>query len=446
MLKNILLEDNIDRIAMPENLAIGLMVAKQHQKCSSIGCDFDYFGFAFGQSPFPALPPLARALEAAAENSGYADAEGIFELRKAAASFNARHFGLDPNPERIIIGPGTKGLFFLLFSILRGEIIIPVPSWIGYAPQARFLGKRHHLLLTSPDNSYKLTAEELALFLKTHDKKQYLLILNNPNNPTGAVYNKDELSSIAEVCRKNGIIVLSDEIYALTTFNFSSYTSMGTIYPEGTFVLSGLSKDRSAGGYRLGICYLPDADCRKINKGLQKLAATIYTNVTTPVQWAAVAAYSENEEIEEYFITTREIHRIMGLTVSREFAKIEGLQVTKPEGGFYFYIDFNYFKENLKICGIENPNQLGEALISCPHHIATVTGDSLLLPPENFGARIAFVDYNGLRAYEAFKKRRPKSLKAEIDFVKEFAPTMLEGAYAVSDFLADVKAGRFKFI
>ncbi len=445
MLDNILLEENIDRITMPENLAIGLMVAEQHQKCSSIGCDFDYFGFAFGQSPFHVPPPLARALERAAVKSGYADAEGIFELRKAAAGFNARHFGLAPNPERIIIGPGTKGLLFLLFSILDGEIIIPVPSWIGYAPQASFLGKTYHPLLTSHDNGYKLTAEDLVSFLKKHDKKQYLLVLNNPNNPTGAVYSKDELSSIAAICRKNGIIVLSDEIYALTTFNFSAFTSMGIVYPEGTFVLSGLSKDRSAGGYRLGICYLPEADCRKIKMGFKKLAATVYTNVTTPVQWAAMAAYSENDEIEEYIAITRELHRIMGLTVSKEFTEIEGLQVTKPEGGFYFYIDFNSFKDNLKFCGVNNSNQLGKALISHPHHIATVTGDSLLLPPDNYGARIAFVDYNGQRAYEAYKNQRPSSSKEEIAFVKEFAPLMVEGAAAVSDFLAMVKEGKFKF-
>ena len=138
------------------------------------------------------------------------------------------------------------------------------------------------------------------------------------------------------MCRKNGIIVLSDEIYALTTFNLSSFTSMGTVYPEGTFVLNGPSKDHSAGGYRLGICHLPDADCRKIRYGLQKLAATAYTNITTPIQYAANEVYKDNEEIETYYKVAREIHRIMETTISKYFAAIEGLQVTKPQGGFYF--------------------------------------------------------------------------------------------------------------
>jgi len=172
-------EANIERIEMPENLAIGLMVARQHEMCSTVGCDFDYFGFAFGQSPFSPPDVLVKALEGKKK---------IYDLREAVAGFNARHFGLDNNPERIIIGPGTKGIFFLLFSIISGDVIIPVPSWIGYAPQARFLGKKYYPLITRPENNYKLTAEDLDSFLSSKNGEQQLLVLNNPHNPTGQVY------------------------------------------------------------------------------------------------------------------------------------------------------------------------------------------------------------------------------------------------------------------
>jgi len=440
-LKNILFEENIEQIEMPENLAIGLMVARQHEKCSTVGCDFDYFGFAFGQSPFHAPEPLVRALQEAAGESGYADSEGIFELREAVAGFNARHFGLNGDAGRIIIGPGTKGIFFLLFSIISGDVIIPVPSWIGYAPQARFLGKKYHPLQTRPENNYKLTAEELEKFLVTLHGEQHLLVLNSPHNPTGQVYSREELAELASVCRKFGIIVFSDEIYALTTFDIASYTSMGTIYPEGTFVFNGLSKDRSAGGYRLGTCHLPDADCRKISAGLQKLAATMYTNITTPVQRAAVAAYRENEEIEEYFKVTREIHRIMGRTLHDLFAEIEGLRVTRPDGGFYFYADFNLLGEELNHAGVTDSNGLSRALLSHPHHIATVTGDALLLPADNFGARIAYADYNGRKVYDAYLAEQPRGRKAEAAFAGKYAPLMFDGAEAVSEFVASLRKG-----
>ncbi len=444
MRKTIKFEDNIEQIEMPENLAIGLMVAKQHEKCGTVGCDFDYFGFAFGQSPFPPPRSLVSALEENAGKSGYADAEGIFELREAAADFNARYFNLEANPERVIVGPGTKGIFFLLFSIISGDVIIPVPSWIGYAPQARFLGKKYYPLLTCPENNYKLTAEELQKFLGTLEKRQHLLVLNSPNNPTGQIYSREELSEIATVCRKHGVIVFSDEIYALTTFDFSGYVSMGTIYPEGTFVFNGLSKDRSAGGYRLGTCHLPDADCRKIKEGLKKLAATMYTNITTPVQLAAVTAYRENEEIKDYLNVTRQIHRIMGRTLHDFFASIEGLRVTRPDGGFYFYADFNQLKDELHRAGVKDSNTLSKALLSHPHHIATVTGDALLLPAEDFGARIAYVDYNGRQVYDAYLANIPGSKEEETAFVKKHAPMMASGAEAVSEFVASLKSGKLK--
>ncbi|MGM0651852.1 MAG: pyridoxal phosphate-dependent aminotransferase [Bacillota bacterium] len=438
-------EANIERIEMPENLAIGLMVAKQHEKCSTVGCDFDYFGFAFGQSPFSPPDVLVTALEKAAGKSGYADSEGIYDLREAVAGFNARHFGLDNNPEKIIVGPGTKGIFFLLFSIISGDVIIPVPSWIGYAPQARFLGKKYYPMVTRPENNYKLTAEELDSFLSKMNGDQKLLVLNSPNNPTGQVYSKKELEDIAAVCRKYGTIVFSDEIYALTTFDFSSFNSIGAIYPEGTFVFNGLSKDRSAGGYRLGTCHLPDADCRKIEEGLKKLAATMYTNITTPVQVAAVEAYKENSDIEEYFNVTREIHRIMGRTIHERFASIDGLKVTRPDGGFYFYVDFNDLAGELNQAGVNNSNSLSKALLSHPHHIATVTGDALLLPPDIFGARIAYVDYKGSEVYDAFLASRPGDDLAEKNFVKKNAPMMIEGAEAVKEFVHSLKNGKFTY-
>lgn len=439
-------EANIERIEMPENLAIGLMVAKQHEKCSTVGCDFDYFGFAFGQSPFDPPEVLVKALEGAAGKSGYADSEGIYDLREAVAGFNARHFSLDNNPEKIIVGPGTKGIFFLLFSIISGDVIIPVPSWIGYAPQARFLGKKYYPLITRPENNYKLTAEELDSFLASMKGKQQLLVLNSPHNPTGQVYSKKELEDIAAVCRKHGTIVFSDEIYALSTFDISGFNSMGTIYPEGTFVFNGLSKDRSAGGYRLGTCHLPDADCRKIKDGLKKLAATMYTNITTPVQIAAVEAYKENSRIEEYFNVTREIHRIMGRTIYDQFVSIDGLKVARPDGGFYFYVDFNDLKDELKQAGVNDSNSLSKALLSHPHHIATVTGDALLLPTGNYGARIAYVDYKGSKVYDAFLADRPASSAEEKSFVEKHAPMMIEGAEAVRNFVHSLESGKFNYI
>ena len=117
---------SVDSISMPENLRVGLMVAEARKKCKG-QCDDDFAGFGFGQSPFHVPPPLVRALGENAEKGHYSAAEGISELREAVAGFNQRHFGLSPDPARIIIGPGTKDLIFTIFSIIDGSIIIPTP-------------------------------------------------------------------------------------------------------------------------------------------------------------------------------------------------------------------------------------------------------------------------------------------------------------------------------
>ncbi|MEE9151361.1 MAG: aminotransferase class I/II-fold pyridoxal phosphate-dependent enzyme [Thermoplasmata archaeon] len=439
MPKDVLLEPHVNAIAMPENLKIGLMVSEARKKCSGTGCALEYYGFAFGQSPFHVPPPITRALGENADKGHYSAAEGITELRDAIAGFNKRHFGLDVNPSRIVVGPGTKDLIHCVFDIVKGGVIIPSPSWIGYSPQIKLLDKHFHTFYLKPESDYKIQPEDLDEFISKLPEEQHMLILNNPHNPTGLVYSREELEKLAEICQKHNTLVLADEIYALTTYEFEQFTSMGLIYPEGTFVTNGLSKDRSAGGYRLGSCILPENCSQELMDAFKKVAATIYTNVSTPTQYAAITAYEPNEEIEEYFKITREIHRILGLFMSEEFNKIMGIRATTPHGGFYFFTDFNEISEDLIKNGVKTSNDLGRSLISHPFHIATVTGDACLLKPDDFGARIAFVDYDGKTSFGKFKQEPPKTKSDEIEFVKQNAPRMVRGNEALRRYVKYLK-------
>jgi aspartate aminotransferase len=439
MTKEILVEPHVDSILMPENLRIGLMVAEQRKKCQRIKCTSEYYGFAFGQSPFHVPEPIARALADNARKGHYSDAEGIYELRQAIADFNKRHFQLDVDPDRIVVGPGTKQLIHIIFDVVRGDVIIPSPSWIGYFPQIKLLDKHFHKYHLRPEFDYKIQPDDLDRFLSKIHKEQHLLVLNNPHNPTGNVYTEKELKKIADVCKKRNVLVVADEIYALSTYNFSEFTSMGRVYPEGTFVTNGLSKDRSCGGYRLGACILPDNYPKRLEEDFRKVAATVYTNVSTPTQFAAVAAYESNEEIEEYFRFTREIHRMMGEFMSEGFNRVEGVRATMPRGTFYFYADFNELAEDLKRNGIVTSNDLGKSLLSHPHHIATVTGDSVGLDPDNFGARIAFVDYDGKKTYDNYKSNPPKTEEEETEFVKQNAARMVRGLKALRIYVESLK-------
>ena len=440
-MKEILLEPHVDSIRMPENLKIGLMVSEARKKCQNTACPFEYYGLAFGQSPFHVPEPLVAALAENASIGHYSDAEGIEPLREAISSFNKRHFNLDVEPGRIVVGPGTKTLIHMIFDIVKSDVIIPSPSWIGYFPQVKLLDKHIHTFHLKPECDYKIQPEDLAEFVMNLHKEQHTLIINNPHNPTGVVYSRHELEKIAQVCKEHNILVIADEIYALTTYNFEEFTSMGSIYPEGTFVTNGLSKDRSAGGYRLGSCILPENCSGRLKEVFKKVAATIYTNVTTPVQYAAIKAYEPNYEIEEYFKIIREIHRIMGTFMSSAFNGMDGIRATMPGGSFYFFADFNEISEQLAKRGVKTSNELMNSLISHPFHIAAVTGDACLLDPDDFGARIAFVDYDGKAAFEDFKVNPPENPSDEIEFVHKNAPRMVDAIVAMENYLNFIKDG-----
>ncbi len=429
------IDNRIQQVKMPENLAVGMMVRAQREKCQDLQCPFDYYSFAFGESPFQVPRELSQALADHSTTGGYTEPGGIEQLKSAAADFYNRYFGLNVEAERMIIGPGTKSLFYMVFSMLAGEYIIPVPSWIGYTPQLDLLGRKWHTLELLSENQYKLQPMQLEQFLDAHPGTAFTLILNNPHNPTGQVYSEGELEALAAVCRSYRVAVLSDEIYALTTYDFCNYSSMAALYPEGTLLTGGLSKDRSSGGYRLGVLVLPEECPEELRFGLEKIAATIYTNVTTPIQHAAITAYSESSGNDRYLHTTRSIHKLIGQKLSERFANIPGIKTTRPNGGFYFLTDFNEFKENMLKKGINSANELGKALIAHPHHIAVVTGDALVVPPDNYSARIAFVDYDGPTAYEEYLSNPPVTEKDKEIFFTNHASRMLEGAEALEQFI-----------
>ena len=439
-MKQIQVENQVDKVVIPDNLKVGLMVAEQRERCASRGCTEEFYGLGFGQSPFHVLPALSKALADSAEKGHYSAAEGILELRKSIAGFNKRHFGLDVDPSRIIIGPGTKDIINTLFGMIKGDVIIPSPSWIGYRPQIHLLNKHFHTFFLKLEHDYKIQPDEFEKFVSQLHDEQHILVLNNPHNPTGALYTRQELENLANVCRKYNVLILADEIYALDTYDFSQFTSMGLVYPEGTFVTNGLSKDRSAGGYRLGSCILPTTSSEKLASDYKKVAATVYTNVSTPTQYAAIKAYEPNQEIDQYISITRDIHRIMGTYLSEEWGKVEGITTTKPKGAFYFYADFNQLTSDLKRKNVITSNQLGESLLSCPFHIAVVTGDACMLEPDNFGARIAFVDYDGKKTYDDYKNNKPKTISEEIEFVKRNAPLMVRSIDALKEWVKFIKS------
>lgn len=175
---------------------------------------------------------------------------------------------------------------------------------------------------------------------------------------------------------------------------------MGSIYPEGTFVLNGLSMDRSAGGLRIGTCILPEGSDQALKDELIKVLATVYTAAVTPVQQAAIPAYLPNPAMDAYLHDTREIHRIMTTRLAARCAAIEGVRTIIPEGGFSFMVDLNVMIAEIRAAGIQYSNDLAPAMIQHPYHIATVTGEAMMAGYDDFYIRFSATDYDGTAALE----------------------------------------------
>jgi len=185
--------------------------------------------------------------------------------------------------------------------------------------------------------------------------------------------------------------------------------------------------------------HLAHTSSEKLASDYKKIAATVYTNVSTPTQYAAVKAYESNEEIEDYISTTRQIDKIMGMYLSEKWNSVDGITTTKPEGAFYFFADFNSISALLKKKGVDTSNKLAESLLSCPFHIAVVTGDACMLEPDNHGARIAFVDYDGKKTFEDYKNNKPQNRSDELEFVKRNAPLMVRSVDSLREWIKYIK-------
>jgi aspartate aminotransferase len=431
-----IVDQRVEDIEMPENLKLNTFLQEFHSNCDQPECSFGYYGFAFGQSPFPVPQSIQTALIKNADKGAYSAVPGIPELRSAISKYNKHYFEMDVAPERIYVGPGTKELIFNLLEILHGTVILPTPAWLGYLPQIRFLQKNYHMLPTRANK--KISPADLQKLALRLQDRQKILILNNPNNPTGLLYDRLELEEIADICREQNIVVISDEIYAQTTFNFSKFVSMGKIYPEGTFVTNGLSKSHAAGGYRLGYVIFPQ-HAVDLKAQFKKILATEYTAVSTPIQHAAVAGFEISKDMDEYFEITRNIHHIMGEYTHSSLLEIEGVKVTKPEATFYLLADFNAFATDLQKVKINTSQKLSESLMVHPYHTAIVGGDSLVLERTDFSARIAYVDYDGAKVYQSYKKEKPKTHSERTEFVKNNAPKMVQGIKMIARFFEDIR-------
>jgi len=388
--------------------------------------------FGFGESPFPAPPVVVAELRKHAGDSRYLPSQGLPALRESAAAYVARRFGHDADPDRIVVGPGSKELIFDCLFALDGDLILPSPSWVSYGPQGKLLGKRVIRVRADPEGGYRLNADALDVACRKSRTKQKITILNSPCNPTGAVYSRQELREIARIARRHNVIVLSDEIYVEITFGRERYVSIAKLCPERTIVTTGMSKGFCAGGHRLGILLAPGTMADLVAQ-LTCIASETFSCVSAPVQHAAVAAFRRDRAVRDHVRDTVAIHKMASEYLWRGVTEM-GLRCPRPEGAFYLFPDFSAFASDLRRAGVRADADLCADLLD-KQGVALLPGRAFGVPSRQLAVRLATVDYDGGAVLRAYRKERWRTTFRKGEFVAKHCPNLPEGLRRMEEYL-----------
>ena len=366
------------------------------------------YKFGFGQSPFQVPIDVIDELKNNAYQNKYLPMQGLSELRTAISRYASSQNNQNYKAENIIIGPGTKELMFLLQLLFEGDILLPTPSWVSYAPQALLGRNKVCWIETTSENNWFPTAKEIEKTILKNKDKNYLLFLNSPNNPSGQICNN--LKEISFIAKKYNILILSDEIYSELSFN-KGFKSISEFYPEKTIISNGLSKWCGAGGWRLGYFIIPEA-LTELKNSIKNLASETFSSVSAPIQYAAVAAYNNNHN--EYINDSRSILKAVGEYVF-ENLKSNTIIMNKPQGGFYLMPEFltQKFSTSEEMCS----NILNET------GVALLPGSDFGFSKERMITRLSFTDFNGGEFMQNIKKTK----KIDINSITKFAPKIVEG-------------------
>ena len=373
------------------------------------------FKFGFGQSPFEIPENIILELKNNANKNKYLAMQGLLDLRREIANYSNKKNIYNYKPENILIGPGSKELMFLLNIAFDGDIILPIPSWVSYEPQATLGYNKIHWIETEREKNWFPSVESIEKIILKNKNKNYLLFLKSPNNPSGQIC--ENLEEIANLVRKYKVLVLSDEIYSELSFS-NEYKSIANFCPENTIISSGLSKWCAAGGWRLGYFIIPN-ELRELGDSLKVLASETFSSVSAPVQYAAVNAYKNN--LENYLEKSRNILKIVGEFVYQNL-KSNKVLINKPQGGFYIMPEFldKKFSSSEQMCN-DLLNKKGVAI----------------LPGSDFGFKknnlIDSFSFTYFYVY-AFMNNFNINENNE-DLLSKYAPNIIEGTKRLKDWV-----------
>lgn len=297
----------------------------------------DVIGFGAGEPDFNTPDHIKAAADRAiADNvTRYTPASGTVALKQAVCQRMKEDCGLDYKPSQVVVSSGAKHCVYIALRALvdpGDEIILPAPFWVSYLELIKMVGAEPVVVTAEESAGFKMTAEQLAAAITPRTKA---LILNNPSNPTGMVYSREELAAIARVCVEKDIYVISDEIYYGLLYDgvkSVSFASLGEDVKERTILINGVSKSYAMTGWRIG--YLLSSE--RIAKVMSNFLSHSTGSPSSVSQAASVAALTGPQDCVEEMRQAFEERR--NYIVERVNA-MDGVSCIRPEGAFYIMMN-----------------------------------------------------------------------------------------------------------
>lgn len=267
----------------------------------------------------------------------YTPAAGMLELKKAICDKFLKDNSLTYDPAQIVVSSGAKSsLYHAICSIVDDgdEVILPSPYWLTYPELVKLAGGTCVIVETEKKNGYKMTATQ---FENAVTDKTKCLILNSPNNPTGAVYSKEEIESIAKVAEKHGLYVISDEIYEKLVYGGEVHYSIAQCsdyMKEHTIIINGMSKTYSMTGWRIGYLAAP----LTIAKAISSMQSHTTSNACSIAQYASVTALTDSEG-DKFIDQMQKVFDDRRKLMIEKLSAVDGIECIEPKGAFYVFVN-----------------------------------------------------------------------------------------------------------
>ena len=361
------LSDRINNLAVSQTLAMAALARELKAQGK------DIISLSLGEPDFNTPEFIKEAAKKAIDEnySTYTPVEGYLELKEAICKKFKRDNNLDYKPSQIVVSTGAKQSLYNIAQVMLNdgdEVILPAPYWVSYFEIIKLSGGVPVEVPTSVESDFKITPEQLEAAITPKTKMMWF---SSPCNPSGSVYNREELTALAKVLEKHPhVYVVSDEIYEHINFSgtFCSIASIPGML-ERTITVNGVAKAFAMTGWRIGYIGAPEF----IAKACTKIQGQVTSGANSIAQRATITAVEADPSVLNEMVSAFKSRRDLVVGLVKE---IPGFKLNVPEGAFYVFPDVSsFFGKTLKGQLIKDATDFSMFLLA-EANVATVTGDA----------------------------------------------------------------------